>query len=76
MNTEVLNEVKNLLVDIANREGINLQKEFETPWKFKEFIIAITFTLCAAGAALAESNPNAGNRRNLSADRHQPGFGT
>lgn len=44
MNATLLNEIKNLFIDFANKEGIILAEHFETPDKFKEFIIAIVFT--------------------------------
>lgn len=39
---ELLNKVQALLVEFANREGINLQAEFGTVEKFKTFVISLT----------------------------------
>lgn len=40
---DILKKMQRLLVDFANKEGINLQDEFGTVEAFKKFVIALTF---------------------------------
>lgn len=42
MNTELLNNVKNLIIATANKDGRSLQDDFGTVEKFKDFVIAFT----------------------------------
>lgn len=39
---KLLNEVQSFMIEFANREGIELQKSFETVGEFKKFVIAFT----------------------------------
>ena len=43
MNVEMLNEIKNLVIETANNAGVNLREHFKTQDEFKNFIIAMTF---------------------------------
>jgi hypothetical protein len=42
-NTDLLNGIQSIIIDFANREGINLADEFATVQDFKQFVIALTF---------------------------------
>jgi hypothetical protein len=42
-NTDLLNGIQSIIIDFANREGINLADEFATVQDFKQFVIARTF---------------------------------
>jgi len=42
---ELLNNVQSLLVEFANKEGINLQADFGTVEEFKKFVISLTFKM-------------------------------
>lgn len=52
MNTELLNKVKDLIIDTANKNGIILANEFKDRDEFAQFVIALSFkTLTDAGVA-------------------------
>jgi hypothetical protein len=56
MNLQALNAVKNKIVKFANEKGIDLQAEFGTPDKFKNFVISLCLkTLIDAGATPQEA---------------------
>jgi hypothetical protein len=42
-STEILNTVQRLIIDFANKEGIDLRSEFASVEAFKQFVIAFTF---------------------------------
>lgn len=42
-STALLNGIQSIIIDFANREGINLATEFVTVQDFKKFVIAFTF---------------------------------
>jgi hypothetical protein len=42
---QLLNKVQEMLIDFANRKGINLADDFATVQEFKDFVIALTFKL-------------------------------
>lgn len=41
--TQILNDVQQLLIDFANKEGIVLANDFATVDEFKRFVIGFTF---------------------------------
>lgn len=43
MNAKLLNEIKDQFIAFANKNGINLAEHFDTPERFKDFIIGIVF---------------------------------
>jgi len=56
LNTKVLNEVKNLMVKVATEKCINLQDEFGTTEKFKQFVISFTIkTLVDMGVDIKDA---------------------
>lgn len=53
---EALNAIKDLFVQFANDNNIDLKKEFGTPDAFKQFVIAFTFrTLTENGLTTEEA---------------------
>lgn len=46
LNTNILNQVKNLVVSFANERGIDLNKEFKSRADFVAYITAFTFQFC------------------------------
>jgi len=42
-NTDLLNGIQLIIIDFANREGINLATEFASVEDFKTFVISFTF---------------------------------
>ena len=46
LNTNILNQIKNLFVAFANERGIDLTKEFKTSADFVAYITAFTFQFC------------------------------
>lgn len=48
---DTLNTVQQMVIDFANKNGIDLGSQFESVEAFKDFIVAMTFTeLVKAGA--------------------------
>jgi hypothetical protein len=53
---ETLNKVQTLLIDFANKEGINLADSFGTPEEFKQFVISFTIrALVQMGLEVSEA---------------------
>ena len=53
---ELLNAVNKMMVKFANEKGIDLQADFETPEKFKHFVIGFTIkTLVEMGLEISEA---------------------
>lgn len=53
---QLLNAVREYIVNYANENGVNLKKEFGTREAFQKFVIALTITtLIEAGLGLEEA---------------------
>lgn len=46
LNTNILNQVKNLFIEFANERGIDLAQEFKSRADFVQYLVAFTFQFC------------------------------
>lgn len=53
MNTDMLNNLKTVVINHANKNGINLSAEFGTPEEFRQWLISFAFSALTTKGGLS-----------------------